>query len=67
MLHQINPSTASPCNGFCEMHSKTKLCKGCLRTMQEIISWQMYTDAQKREVLHKVMERKKKLRHNQSK
>ena len=64
MLHQINPATASPCNGFCEIDSKTDLCKGCFRTMSEIISWQEYSDKQKLEVLQKAKERKEKINHN---
>lgn len=62
MSHQINFATASPCNGFCEIDPKTDLCKGCFRTMSEIISWQSYDYSQKKEVLQKVMDRKKKLK-----
>ena len=64
MLHQINPSAASPCNGFCEIDTKTDMCKGCFRKMLEIISWQEYSEKQKLEVLERVKERKEKLKHN---
>jgi predicted Fe-S protein YdhL (DUF1289 family) len=64
MLHQINSATASPCNGFCELDKIKKLCKGCFRTMSEIISWQNYTDEQKLEVLKKAQERKSQMKHN---
>ena len=64
MLHNIDQSTSSPCNGFCEIDKKTNLCKGCFRTISEIVSWQNYSDKQKLEVLQRVKERKEKLKHN---
>lgn len=30
----------SPCAGVCVLHSKTKFCLGCYRTINEIARWQ---------------------------
>ena len=64
MLGQINRELSSPCNGFCNIDTKTDLCKGCFRKMSEITAWQSYSDAEKIEVLQKVKQRKEKLKHN---
>ncbi len=64
MLRQINSKTLSPCSGFCELDKEKKYCKGCFRTIDEIISWQMLSDNDKLEVLRRVKERRTKLKHN---
>ncbi len=64
MIQQINPETSSPCNGFCELDKSKKYCKGCLRTMTEIVSWQMLSDHEKLEVLRSIKKRKEKMKHN---
>jgi uncharacterized protein len=39
----------SPCAGVCILHTETKLCLGCYRTVTEIANWQvMGTDEQHR-------------------
>jgi predicted Fe-S protein YdhL (DUF1289 family) len=30
---------ASPCNGVCEIDPAGGLCRGCLRTIDEIVAW----------------------------
>ncbi|MDA1100502.1 MAG: DUF1289 domain-containing protein [Proteobacteria bacterium] len=30
----------SPCAGVCVLHTESKLCLGCYRTMDEIAGWQ---------------------------
>jgi predicted Fe-S protein YdhL (DUF1289 family) len=30
----------SPCAGVCILHTETKLCLGCYRTIEEIAGWQ---------------------------
>ena len=47
----------SPCNDVCVMEPETGLCKGCLRTIDEIVAWPSLTDDEKREVLSRVEER----------
>jgi len=40
----------SPCVGVCEMDSRSSLCRGCLRTLQEIQRWSGCDAAEKRAV-----------------
>ncbi|MBN1300762.1 MAG: DUF1289 domain-containing protein [Melioribacteraceae bacterium] len=48
----------SPCNNRCEIDSSLNLCKGCYRTLQEIISWGMMSDFERLQVLKLVEARK---------
>lgn len=43
-------SIASPCNSVCKMDSKSRLCIGCWRTLDEIVAWSSDTDASKKKV-----------------
>ncbi|MDE0941161.1 MAG: DUF1289 domain-containing protein [Alphaproteobacteria bacterium] len=36
----INRRMISPCAGVCILHTETKLCLGCYRTIEEIAGWQ---------------------------
>lgn len=47
----------SPCNKVCVMNEQTGLCRGCYRTLDEIASWGMMSDAEKGEVIRKLAER----------
>ncbi|MFA7288314.1 MAG: DUF1289 domain-containing protein [Melioribacteraceae bacterium] len=49
----------SPCNGDCFIDNSNKLCEGCYRTMDEIISWCSMDDKEKEEVMIKVEARRK--------
>jgi predicted Fe-S protein YdhL (DUF1289 family) len=40
----------SPCIAVCRMETSTGLCKGCLRTLDEIAAWSTLDDAGKRTV-----------------
>ncbi len=40
----------SPCISVCRMEAATGLCKGCLRTLDEIAAWSTLDDAEKRTV-----------------
>jgi uncharacterized protein len=40
------------------MDSTTNLCKGCFRTIEEIINWQHSSEEQKKIILQKVENRK---------
>ena len=41
----------SPCIDVCQLDPVTGLCRGCLRSMQEIASWSSYSAVEKRAVL----------------
>lgn len=47
----------SPCICVCQMDPRTGLCEGCYRTLDEIAAWSGMTDAQKREVWRRLVER----------
>ena len=32
-------TTDSPCTGMCELDVTTRLCRGCYRTLDEIVGW----------------------------
>jgi uncharacterized protein len=49
----------SPCTNLCLLDSHTRICLGCFRTIEEIISWVDFSDEHKKQVLQKVEERKK--------
>lgn len=40
----------SPCISVCTMELRTGLCRGCLRTLDEITAWSTLDDAGKRAV-----------------
>jgi predicted Fe-S protein YdhL (DUF1289 family) len=42
---------ASPCLGICLMDPATRMCRGCLRTIDEIRAWYEASTAQKRAIL----------------
>ncbi len=48
---------ASPCISVCSVDATTKMCIGCLRTLQEIGAWRSMTPAEKRECVARTEER----------
>ena len=48
----------SPCLGICIMDPRTRQCRGCLRTVEEIAHWYEATPAEKRELLAVLAERR---------
>ncbi len=52
---------SSPCNNNCLIDYKTQLCKGCFRTIDEIVHWINYSNEQKLIVMDKVKSRKESL------
>ena len=48
------PSPYSPCLGICLMDPATKMCRGCLRTIDEIRGWYEATAADKRAILDRL-------------
>ncbi|WP_426194580.1 DUF1289 domain-containing protein [Massilia sp. DWR3-1-1] len=51
-LRRAEPASPvpSPCVSLCEMAPATGLCRGCLRTIDEIIQWSTADDDYKRAV-----------------
>lgn len=48
----------SPCIQVCRIDPQSSLCRGCLRTLDEIAAWSAATNDEKREVLARVRERR---------
>jgi hypothetical protein len=48
----------SPCVGVCEADARTDLCRGCLRTVEEISQWRDSSDDERREILRRVERRR---------
>ncbi|MEX5726783.1 putative Fe-S protein YdhL (DUF1289 family) [Rhodovulum iodosum] len=42
---------ASPCNRVCTVDRASRLCTGCLRTIDEITLWTRMSDAARQEVM----------------
>jgi len=51
----------SPCISLCEMAPDTGLCRGCLRTIDEIISWSRASENDKRAVWAEIRRREQQL------
>jgi predicted Fe-S protein YdhL (DUF1289 family) len=47
---ELQTPVPSPCISLCEMDGRTGLCRGCLRTIDEIIAWGSASDDDKRAV-----------------
>ena len=48
---QMQPSPVSPCLGICLMDPATRMCRGCLRTVDEIRVWYTASADEKRSIL----------------
>ena len=55
---EAEKSPASPCVGICLMDPKTRTCRGCLRTIDEIAGWYSANNAEKRAILGRLDERR---------
>ena len=44
----------SPCMSICTMNDSTVECAGCLRTLDEIAHWSMYSPLQQRQVWQRI-------------
>ena len=52
------PSPLSPCLGICLMDPTTRMCRGCLRTIDEIRGWYEASAADKRAILDRLVARR---------
>jgi hypothetical protein len=41
----------SPCIKICQIDQASRMCTGCLRTLDEIAAWASYSDAERQRVL----------------
>ena len=57
----LQPSPISPCLGICLMDPATRLCRGCLRTVEEIARWYDASAAEKRALLEILAARRRAL------
>jgi predicted Fe-S protein YdhL (DUF1289 family) len=46
-----DPIPPSPCLGICLMDPRTRRCRGCLRTVEEIAAWYTASTAEKQAIL----------------
>ena len=53
------PSPVSPCLGICLMDPRTRMCRGCLRTVEEIAAWYSASHAEKRAILARLEQRRR--------
>ena len=54
----FEPSLPSPCLGICLMDPRTRMCRGCLRTVEEIAGWYQASPAEKRTILARLAQRR---------
>ena len=56
LAHDVTESVApqSPCIDVCQLDPVTRVCKGCLRTIDEIAGWSAMSDEARHEVLRKL-------------
>ncbi len=52
------PIPVSPCLGICLMDPNTRMCRGCLRTIEEIALWYRATPAEQRAMLERLAARR---------
>ncbi len=53
------PSTVpSPCVNICRMDDGTGWCEGCLRSIDEIATWSLLDDGEKRAVIAELAQRR---------
>jgi len=56
MASETHP--ASPCLGICLVHPQTRLCRACLRSIDEIADWYRASAAEKRAILARIEARR---------
>jgi predicted Fe-S protein YdhL (DUF1289 family) len=56
---EMGPSPVSPCLGICLMDPRTRMCRGCLRTIEEIAGWYNASNAEKHAILVRLEARRR--------
>lgn len=54
---ELQTPVPSPCINVCEMDQQSGLCRGCLRTIDEIVAWGSASDESKRAVWAEIRRR----------
>ena len=54
---ELQTPVPSPCISLCEMDGPTGLCRGCLRTIDEIVAWGSASDDMKRAIWGEIRRR----------
>ena len=57
MSPELQTPVPSPCVSLCEMAPDNGLCRGCMRTLDEIVAWGSASDEFKREVWAQIRRR----------
>lgn len=57
MAPELQSPVPSPCINVCEMAPETGLCRGCLRTIDEIVAWGGASEDEKRAVWAEIRRR----------
>lgn len=60
MRDQSEPRRApvlTPCVNICVIDPKTRLCTGCLRSLDEIAGWSVYSDAERAAIMATLADR----------
>ena len=55
----IETAPVSPCLGICLMDPRTRTCRGCLRTIEEIAGWYNASNAEKHAILARLEARRR--------
>lgn len=61
MKPELQTPVPSPCISLCEMVPATGLCRGCMRTIDEIIGWSRASDDDKRAVWAEIRRREEQI------
>ena len=48
----------SPCINICILDEERGLCRGCLRSLDEIGNWSFYTEAERKRIMAELAERR---------
>jgi predicted Fe-S protein YdhL (DUF1289 family) len=54
---ELQTPVPSPCINLCQIEPDTGLCRGCMRTIDEIIAWSRASDDDKRAVWAEIRRR----------
>ncbi|WP_347265605.1 DUF1289 domain-containing protein [Paracoccus sp. (in: a-proteobacteria)] len=44
-------SASSPCTGICRIEPASRLCRGCLRSLEEIARWSTMSEPERRAIM----------------
>lgn len=55
----MNREIESPCVKICEIDHPTQLCRGCGRTMDEIVRWRSLSDEERSRIMNEILPHRK--------